>query len=237
MKKATRIVGVTCALVADPDRPRRRTDRSCRRRRPVADGCRFLLGDPSGPSGPTTRRHLADADAQERSRHGAPGHHGPIPKGVLRVRRASEVVKTDSDTTYRITFAPLSMTPELQQILGADAGTWRLLPAPRFPAPRVVRSGEVLQLTLLTNSAWGQQMSEYMTLQEPRRQGFDPEPPREFAFAVGAPRDFTAGDVELQLDRPQVTTAGTTTTFKSSAAARARSCGCICQDAAGSFSR
>jgi hypothetical protein len=125
------------------------------------------------------------------------------------------VVKTESDPTYRVTFSPLSMTPELQRILGEDAGTWKMLPAPRFPAPRVVRSGEVLELTLLTNDAWGQQMSEYVTLREPRRQGFNQEPPREFAFAVGAPRDFTAGDIELQLDRPLVTTTGTTTTFKS----------------------
>lgn len=49
-------------------------------------------------------------------------------------------------------------------------------------------------------------MSEYITLQEPRRQGFNAEPPREFAFAVGAPRDFTAGDVELRLQEPRVTT-------------------------------
>jgi hypothetical protein len=116
------------------------------------------------------------------------------------------VDKSDSDTKFRITFRPLSFTPELQAILGEDAKAWKLLPAPRFPAPRVVRSGEVLELTLLTNDAWGQQMSEYVTLQEPRRQGFDPEPPREFAFAVGSPRDLNAADVELRLDRPQVTT-------------------------------
>ena len=116
------------------------------------------------------------------------------------------VDKSESETKYRITFGPLSSTPELHRILGADADTWKQLPAPRFPAPRVVRSGEVLELRLLTNDAWGQQMSEYVTLQEPLRQGFNAEPPREFAFAVGAPRDFTAIDVVLQLDRPQVTT-------------------------------
>jgi hypothetical protein len=125
------------------------------------------------------------------------------------------VDKSESETKYRIGFGPLSLTPELQRILGADADTWKQLPAPRFPAPRVVRSGEVLELRLLTNDAWGQQMSEYVTLREPRRQGFNQEPPREFAFAVGAPRDFTAGDIELQLDRPLVTTTGTTTTFQS----------------------
>lgn len=115
------------------------------------------------------------------------------------------VVKSESDVSYRIAFASLSLTPELQQILGPDAQTWKLLPAPRFPPARAVRSGEVLELSLLMNGTWGQQMSEYVTLQEPRRQGFNAEPPREFAFAVGVPRDFTTGDVELRLDRPQVT--------------------------------
>jgi hypothetical protein len=116
------------------------------------------------------------------------------------------VVRSEPETTYRIALAPLSFTVELQRILGEDAKTWKELPAPRFPPARVVRAGEVLELTLLTGSAWGQQMSEYVTLREPRRQGFDPEPPREFAFAAGPPRDFNAGDVELHLDRPQVTT-------------------------------
>jgi hypothetical protein len=117
--------------------------------------------------------------------------------------------------TYRIAFGPLSLTAELQKILGEDRQAWKELPAPRFPAPRVVRSGEVLELSLLTSDAWGQQMIEYVTLQEPRRQGgFNPEPPREFAFAVGSPRDLVAGDVELRLDRPQVTTTGMAT-FKS----------------------
>ena len=115
------------------------------------------------------------------------------------------VMKTESETTYRIAFRPLSLTPEYQRILDADPGTWKMLPAPRFPAPRVVRSGEVLELTLLTNDAWGQQMTEYVTLQEPRRTGFNAEPPREFAFAGGPPRDFSAGDAELRLDRPRVT--------------------------------
>jgi hypothetical protein len=117
------------------------------------------------------------------------------------------VIKTesDADTRYSITFRPLSYTAELQRILGPDVKTWTLLPAPRFPAPRVVRGGEVLELTLLTNSTWGQQISEYVTLQEPRRQGFDLEPPREFAFASGAPRDFSAADVELRLQEPRVT--------------------------------
>ena len=127
------------------------------------------------------------------------------------------VVRTESDTKYRIAFGPLSFTPELQSILGEDAKTWKLLPAPRFPAPRVVRSGDVLELTLLTNDAQRQQLSEYVTLQEPRRTGFNYEPPREFTFAGGTPRDFASGDVELQLQEPRVNTTYPSTTAPQSA--------------------
>ena len=116
------------------------------------------------------------------------------------------IIKTESDTRYRITFAPLSFTPELQKVLGADAKTWTTLPSPQFPPARVVRAGEVLELTLLTNSSSRQQMSEYVTLQDPLRKGFDAEPPREFAFVGGAPRDFSVTDIELRLEEPRVTT-------------------------------
>ena len=119
------------------------------------------------------------------------------------------IVRAEAETKYRIAFGPLSLTSELlQSILGEDPKTWKLLPAPRFPAPRVVRSGEVLELTLLTNDAQRQQLSEYVTLQEPRRSGFNYEPPREFTFAGGTPRDFATGDVELQLQEPRVNTTG-----------------------------
>ena len=127
------------------------------------------------------------------------------------------VVRTESDTKYRIAFGPLSYTIELRSVLGEDARTWKLLPAPRFPAPRVVRNGEVLELTLLTNDAQRQQLSEYVTLQEPRRTGFNIEPPREFTFAGGTPRDFAAGDVELQLQEPRVNTTGLSLTAPQSA--------------------
>ena len=128
------------------------------------------------------------------------------------------VMRTEAGTRFAILFGPLSFTPELQKRLEFDPKTWKTLSTPRFPAPRVIRGGEVLELTLLTNSGRGQQLTEYITVQEPRRVGFDSEREREFAYAVGTPRDFTAADVELRLEEPRVT-AGVADTIKSRNAA------------------
>jgi hypothetical protein len=89
--------------------------------------------------------------------------------------------------------------------LGDDRAAWRLLPAPKFPGPRTIRPYEVLELPLLTNEAWGQRLTDYVTVGEPPRQGFNAERPREFAFASGTPRDFTATDVVLTLIEPRLT--------------------------------
>jgi hypothetical protein len=212
MKKITCTLSATCAVVAIALGPA--TAQTAR----IESGVRSLAGvdfywetrlvPPVPPlddfgmltfqSGPNVRRNDSDTVHRvmiDRSRKVYFGYDAHV-----------AVVKTESPTVYRITFGPLSSTPQLQQALGADVQSWKLLPAPRFPAPREVRSGEVLELILLTNSAWGQQLSEYVTLQEPRRQGFDSEPPREFAFAGGPPRDFTTGDAALRLEEPRVTT-------------------------------
>ena len=115
--------------------------------------------------------------------------------------------------TYRLTFQPLSLTPELnQQLIGNDAVGWTRLPAPRFPSPRTVHSGEVLELNLLTNAGWGQTLTEFVTVQaqEPARaEGFQVQrAPREFTFAGGTPRDFRAEDVDLRLREPRVSING-----------------------------
>ena len=121
-------------------------------------------------------------------------------------------VERPPDGTYRVTFLPLSMSPELQRLLGSDPAEWKMLPPPRFPLPRTVRPSEVLELRLLTGSTWGQTLTDYVTVREPevRRQGFgalEPTPPR-FSFAPGPPRDFKLDDVELRLDRPSIFAAG-----------------------------
>jgi hypothetical protein len=121
------------------------------------------------------------------------------------------VVRRTSEERFVVDFGPLTLTRELRESLGADAGSWKLLPAPRFPEPRTIRAGEVLELALLTSNGGRQQMVEYVTVletQEPQRLGFtlsNQRPTREFAFAVGNPRDFTTADVELRLEQPRLT--------------------------------
>ena len=109
---------------------------------------------------------------------------------------------------FRLTFQPLSLTPGLQKHFGDDAVSWKPLPVPRFPAPQIIRAGEVLELPLLSNTNWGQRLTEYLTVQEPapRVQGFQDLNPvtREFSFAAGAPHDFTVNDVALRLQNPRV---------------------------------
>ena len=108
--------------------------------------------------------------------------------------------------TFRLTFQPLSLTPALRNRLGDDAASWKALPSAKFPAPQVIRAGEVLELSLLSNTL-GQRLTEYVTVQEPpRRDGFQAidSPTREFSFAAGAPRDFGVSDVALRLQDPRV---------------------------------
>jgi hypothetical protein len=106
--------------------------------------------------------------------------------------------------TYRVTFDALTMTPELQRVLGADSAEWRMLPVPRFPGPQMIRGGDVLELPLLTSNAWGQKVTDYVTVREPRAPGFDNSGPREFASATGAPRDFKVDDAVLRFRSPMV---------------------------------
>jgi hypothetical protein len=122
-----------------------------------------------------------------------------------------KVEPLSNTNTYRLTFGALSMTPEMsQRFFGAADSGWTMLPPPRFPDARTVRGGDVLQLDLLTNSAWGQTLVDYVTVQEPPRRlnTFDVSAPREFAFASGPPRDFNADDVELRLQEPRLSING-----------------------------
>ena len=110
--------------------------------------------------------------------------------------------------TFRLTFQPLSLTPELRGRLDDDAASWKALPIGRFPAPNIIRGGEVLELSLLSNDAWGQKVTEYVTVEEarPRPQGFQlaGPTPRDFTFAPGPARDFRVTDASLRLRDPRV---------------------------------
>lgn len=117
------------------------------------------------------------------------------------------VVEPLQGRTFRLTFYPLTLTVQLRQRLGDDAPSWKALPSTKFPAPQTIRSGDVLELSLLANENWGQQLTEFLTVQEVSRpEGFFrlDSTSREFSFAAGAPRDFTVSDVVLRLKDPRV---------------------------------
>ena len=115
--------------------------------------------------------------------------------------------------TFRLAFQPLSLTASLRERLGADAASWKSLPAPRFPGPQTIRGGEVLELALLSNDAWGQRLTEYVTVQEAEQRAggfellnrsFEFGASREFSFEAGAARDFSVTDATLRLQDPRV---------------------------------
>jgi hypothetical protein len=106
--------------------------------------------------------------------------------------------------TYRITFSQLT-AESVRQILGDDASNWTQLPAPDWggPAVRMIRGGEVLALDLLTNSATGQKIVDYVSVKGP---AFDPA--WDFIYETGMPRDFLADDEALELRTPHVSVNG-----------------------------
>ena len=117
------------------------------------------------------------------------------------------VVEPQPGRMFKLAFSPLTLTVQLRQRLGDDAASWKAMPFAKFPAPQTIRSGEVLELNLLSNDNWGQQLTEFLTVQEVSRpEGFFrlDGTSREFSFAAGRPRDFTVADVVLRLKDPRV---------------------------------
>jgi hypothetical protein len=113
-------------------------------------------------------------------------------------------VEPQPGRAFKLSFYPLTLTVQLRQRLGDDAASWKALPSTKFPAPQTIRSGDVLELNLLSNDNWGQQLTEFLTVQEVSRpEGFFrlDSTSREFSFAAGAPRDFTVADVVLRPTR------------------------------------
>jgi len=107
-------------------------------------------------------------------------------------------------STYRLSFSQLTPDSVLQS-LGDASGNWTQLPAPDWggPATRTIRAGEVLELDLLTNSATGQKIVDYVTV---KGSGFDPG--WNFVYETGAPKDFRAEDAALDLRTPYISVNG-----------------------------
>src|SRR5262249_24585607 len=117
--------------------------------------------------------------------------------------------------TYRVSFTQLTMTPELAQRIRPESPfNWRPVPTPGWGSPTVltIRGGEVVAMTLLTNSATGQKIVDYVTVQEPARRpvtfGNTNTPAREFGYATGTPRDFRVEDAGLRIREPRVSVNG-----------------------------
>jgi len=117
--------------------------------------------------------------------------------------------------SYRVTFRPLTLSPGgLTAITGSSDSTWTPLPTPGWVtrSSQVIAKGQVLELTLMTNSATGQRIVDYVTVQEPPAPpvGFNTinTPVRGFEYVGGTPRDFRVDDAELHLESPRLTVNG-----------------------------
>src|SRR5258708_2832405 len=106
--------------------------------------------------------------------------------------------------TYRVTFRPLSLSPEkLQLVLRDSLGIgqqrdftgWTMLPTPAFPAPQPVHGGDTIALDLFTNPATSQKIVDYIRIEGHASRG----------PAVAAPaRDFSIEDADLRFLAPRL---------------------------------
>jgi hypothetical protein len=117
--------------------------------------------------------------------------------------------------TFRVTFGPLSMTPEVSRIIQTEnSGMWAAwsgwIPDARaassFPPAQTVRAGDVIALDLLTHGETGQKIVDYVTIQEPQlgTGTFNPDPLRDFSYVAGSPRDFTVDEAPLRIKAPRL---------------------------------
>lgn len=108
----------------------------------------------------------------------------------LRVERQS------GSDHFRVSVTPLTVDASRLRLLRLTASASNL-PLPRYPAPQVVREGEVIQLDLLVNPGTGQKVYDRIKVAG-SQSGLGPE------RRAQQPRDFTLQDVELSLMSPEV---------------------------------
>jgi hypothetical protein len=120
--------------------------------------------------------------------------------------------------TYRISFSPVDPSVARELMSGTfgrdDPESWTLLSTPGWGigSPQIIHGGDVVAMDLLRNAATGQKIVDYVTVQEPPRSpvtfGNINDPPRDFAFATGQPRDFKPDDGELRIRAARVSING-----------------------------
>ncbi|MBV9083070.1 MAG: DUF1311 domain-containing protein [Acidobacteriaceae bacterium] len=61
---------------------------------------------------------------------------------------------------YKVTFSPLSLTPEEMRL--PDPPAWKVLPSPVFPTPQIVHEGDTIAIDLFENPSTGQKLVDYI---------------------------------------------------------------------------
>jgi len=100
---------------------------------------------------------------------------------------------------YRLTFSPLSITPEKMGEIYPQVRNWRLLLSPQQLTTETVRGGDTVALDLFVNPSTGQKIVDYITIN-----GDD----GRHVTALGTARDFSIEDGELKIISPRLTING-----------------------------
>ena len=100
------------------------------------------------------------------------------------------IAASGNGNSYLATFQPLSD--------GFSAGTLRPLPLPKYPAPQVVRDGDIIELDLMVSPDGKQRLTDYIEIQ-----GRASEPAA--ATITAEPRDFSLDDGPVSVDSWRMT--------------------------------
>ena len=78
-----------------------------------------------------------------------------------------QVERQPEPDTYRVTFRPLTITPEKVDL--DDPSSWTVVPLAGYPEPQIVHASETIALDLFTNPNTGQKITDYLTFQDRRQ--------------------------------------------------------------------
>jgi len=95
------------------------------------------------------------------------------------------IAASGNGNSYVATFQPLSDK--------SSGGTLRPLPLPKYPAPQVVRDGDIIELDLMVSPDGKQRLTDYIEIQ-----GRASEPAA--ATTTAEPRDFSLDDAPVKVD-------------------------------------
>jgi len=104
-----------------------------------------------------------------------------------------------SDGRYRLTFSPLSITPEKLSEIFPKVKNWRVLPSPQQLTTEMVRGGDTVALDIFVNPSTGQKIVDYITIN--KNEG-------RHLTASGAARDFSVEDGVIKIDSPHLSVNG-----------------------------